>query len=233
MGLHPKLLLSSFLIFDPCFGGATTLSSLSQLDVSRGLRVQFEIRREWAGRIIGKAGARISRIENSTGCNIRVVNGGVAPYNSGRAWSSGGGGYKYGEASDRGYLRGSGGRGGGWNGVSNAEVDPGLCRVVISGPDADSVREAREQTELVEARVSVGAEEVSDELDAEHLGSFFGTFSREADVGRNEGLCVWGAHFMHSRSRMTMGPLILQCRDGARRVFNDQAGVVWAKRKAP
>ena len=37
---------------------------------------------------------------------------------------------------------------------------PVPCRVVISGPDADSVREARERMELVEARIGVGAEEV-------------------------------------------------------------------------
>ena len=48
-------------------------------------------------------------------------------------------------------------------------------------------------------------------------------------------------HFRHNRSHVTIDPrtptmLILaplQCRDGARRVFTDQAGVACAKREAP
>ncbi|CAM9464120.1 unnamed protein product, partial [Laminaria digitata] len=39
--------------------------SAFELDVSRGLRVQFETRQEWIGLIIGKAGARIASIRKS------------------------------------------------------------------------------------------------------------------------------------------------------------------------
>ena len=39
--------------------------------------------------------------------------------------------------------------------------------------------------------------------------------------------------FMHGRSRMTIDPHILQCRDGACRVFTDQADIASTKREAP
>lgn len=121
-----------------------------QRDVSKGLRVQFTTRSEWIGLLVGKAGARIRDVRKSTGCSIEVrsANGdGCGGGRGGRGERDGGGG------------------GGGGRGIAAANrlpltLPPPLCKVVISGPDADSVQRAREEMELVEASVSVDSYQV-------------------------------------------------------------------------
>lgn len=115
-----------------------------QREVSKGLRVQFTTRSEWIGLLVGKAGARIRDARKSTGCSIEVCSGN----------SSGGLG-----GGSRG--RGRGGYGSG--GIAANRLPPTLpppCKVVISGPDADSVQRAREEMELVEARIPVDSHQV-------------------------------------------------------------------------
>jgi hypothetical protein len=58
---------------------STHQSNLSafQMQVSRGLRLQFHAEKAFIGLMIGKGGARIREAESSTGCQIRVDNTGV------------------------------------------------------------------------------------------------------------------------------------------------------------
>ena len=53
------------------------------------------------------------------------------------------------------------------------------------------------------------------------------TVASTATTVVERGVC---AHVMHGRSRMTIDRRIRKCRDGARRVFTDQAGSAWGDR---
>lgn len=108
-----------------------------------GLHVRFPTRSEWIGLLVGKAGARIRDLRKSTGCSIEVCGGN----GSGRGGGSSGGG-----------RGGDGGHGITVNQPPSKLTPP--CKVVISGPDADSVQRAREEMELVEARIPVDQHQV-------------------------------------------------------------------------
>ena len=70
---------------------------------------------------------------------------------------------------------------------------------------------------------------IEDGPSREHYGSV-GEGSSPSSSGRGRrGVLI----VSHDRSRMTIDPCILQCRDGARRVFTDQADIACNKREAP
>lgn len=131
--------------------------------MAQGLRTQFATRPEWIGLLVGKAGARIRDVRKATGCSIEVVDGGGIGNGAGGGSSSRGGGGSGG--GGRGFpSNGNGGGGRGGNGgrgrTSKRSHSSFPCKVVISGPDADSVKKAREQMELVEARFPVDKQQV-------------------------------------------------------------------------
>lgn len=120
---------------------------MSQEKIERGLRVQFFTRREWVGILIGKGGARINTVQKSTGCTITVDDGGVGG-GRGRAWRQGSG--------DR-FTRA---RGAGWAGDLRSSRSARSARVIISGSDRNSVRQAREMMEFSEAMIAVNPTQV-------------------------------------------------------------------------
>ena len=129
--------------------------SRPQREVAQGLRTQFATRAEWIGLLVGKAGARIRDVRKATGCSIEVIDGRTTG-NGGIGGGGGGGG--------RGLPSGGEGGGRGGNGGRGSAPKPSLsslpCKVVISGPDAESVKKAREQMELEEAWFPVDQQQV-------------------------------------------------------------------------
>lgn len=118
-------------------------------EVSQGLRVQFATRSEWIGLLVGKAGARIRDIRNATGCSVEVIDG------------RGGGGQRgdFGQGDCDGAVGAAATDGGAYGSGGHARAAL-PCRVVISGPTADSVQEAREQMELVEVSIPIDPKQV-------------------------------------------------------------------------
>lgn len=126
--------------------------STLQREVEQGLRVQFSTRREWIGLLIGKAGARISTVQSSTGCTITVddisenQHCGLNSGDVGGCGGRGGGGGDVGDDRDGGV------------GAEGLRMSTG--RVIISGSDAGSVRKAKELMEFSEARIHITAGQV-------------------------------------------------------------------------
>lgn len=130
-----------------------------QLEVSRGLRVQFATRQEWMGLLIGKGGTRIRNVERNTGCNIEVIDGdGGGGGRGSRSASRGSNSDRRNNGGNKRYSIGNGGLSGG--GQVGEMMTSSSCKVVISGPDADSVQQAKELMYLVEARIAVETEQV-------------------------------------------------------------------------
>eukprot|EP00903_Cladosiphon_okamuranus_P005653 g5618.t1 len=165
-------------------------SSLSafEWEVAQGLRTQFATRPEWIGLLVGKGGARIRDVRKATGCSVEIIGGGTTGNGGG-----GGGGGGRGGVGGRGFPSSdgsSGGRGGGHDGGRGSTpkhlLSSAVCKVVISGPDAESVEKAREQMELEEAWFPV------DQHQAEVLGRLPRT--KLVDLRQQSGCTVVDLH---------------------------------------
>lgn len=118
--------------------------------------MQFATRSEWIGLLIGKAGARIRNVQQVTGCTVTIID------SHDIAHGRNGGGRSTDRVSQRDLANhrwGDDGRSERRGGKAGASAMS--CRIAISGSDADSVRQAREDMDFVEARIAVGATQVN------------------------------------------------------------------------